>query len=56
MSKLDTHRRFFKEDIKVARDYNRKSMGVIAADNQMGKQILQEWAVNIVKSFFFNLI
>ncbi|XP_015782992.1 uncharacterized protein LOC107360786 [Tetranychus urticae] len=43
MGKMDSNKRFFKEDIGVARYYNRKSMAV-TTDDVMGKRILEEWA------------
>lgn len=43
---LEPNKRFFKEDIKVMRDYNRRmtmAPGTVA-EEQMGNQILSEWA------------
>ncbi|RWS26052.1 hypothetical protein B4U80_11055, partial [Leptotrombidium deliense] len=43
LGKMETNRRFFKEDIKIARSYNRKST-IAMNSEQFGKQILGEWA------------
>lgn len=50
LGRLEPHHRFFKEDIKVARDYNRRATqaaivgtGELAEDT-IGNQILSEWA------------
>jgi len=46
LSKIEPRNRFFKKDIKIARYYNRKR-GTIGTDENMGQQILREWAVSI---------
>ncbi|RWS05082.1 hypothetical protein B4U79_08841 [Dinothrombium tinctorium] len=43
LGKMEANRRFFKEDIKIARDYNRRSKTLINQE-QLGEQILNEWA------------
>lgn len=48
LGSLEPNKRFFKEDIKVARDYNRRMTllppGTINPEETIGNQILSEWA------------
>lgn len=54
---MEPNKRFFKEDIKVARGYNRKSVAP-GMEDTLGDQILHEWAVSkmnqIKKKFDLN--
>ncbi|RWS20558.1 hypothetical protein B4U80_04661, partial [Leptotrombidium deliense] len=45
LGRMEANRKFFKEDIKIAREYNRKSNAAVNQQD-LGNQILGEWAVS----------